>query len=286
MNLGAPTIPIISSMAALSWRYEAWLCDVWGVLHNGVNVFPAAIGACRQFRRKGGSILLISNAPRPFDAVARKLISLGVPDDCYDGLVTSGDVTRSMILRHHNKAIFHLGPERDLPVFAGLNVTLTTADKAAIVVCSGLYDDETETPEDYAALLTGLKDRNLPMVCANPDLMVERGDKLIYCAGALADLYGRMGGQVVYAGKPYGPIYDLAFAQIDELRGAAVSRKKILAIGDGVETDMAGAAAQGIDALFVPSAVHLNGAAFDAASLDKLFAGAAKPIAAQTQLKW
>ncbi len=283
-------IPVLDSISPFARRYDAWLADIWGVMHNGVRPFPNAVEACQLFRQGGGTIVLISNAPRPRETVAEQLLQVGVPADCYDGIATSGDVTRSLIAGYAGRALYHLGPKRDLPIFDGLGVRLAGIDEAAAVICSGLWNDEVETPDDYGPLLGEMRDRGLPMVCANPDIMVERGDALVYCAGALADVYGKLGGEVIYAGKPYAPIYDLAFDLVNEKRGAPLPRHRIVAIGDGIRTDIAGAAAQDIDSVFVASGVHLDGAArtqLSSSTVSRLFsAGGARPVAALAELAW
>jgi HAD superfamily hydrolase (TIGR01459 family) len=220
---------------------------------------------------------------------------LGVPDDAYDATVTSGDLTRYELGKHKGATVFHLGPERDLPIFDGIPVKLGSAEDAELVVCSGLFDDETETPEHYIELLQKLATRRLPMICANPDHLVERGDKLVYCAGALAAIYDTMGGSVVYAGKPYAPIYELAIETISALAERSVARDEVLAIGDGVNTDIAGAASVGIDAVFVASGLHVptnsGGEAgeemLDELHLAELFASAKRrPLGAMRALAW
>lgn len=290
MKLDRPAIPILDSIALLSRRYGAWLMDIWGVLHNGLSPFPAAVEACQLYRQSGGVVILISNSPRPRDGVIQQLRQIGVPDDAYDGVATSGDVTRTLVSAYAGRGMYHLGPERDLGIFTGLPVTFASPDDAAVVVCSGLVDDETEIPEDYAGLLAGLHARGLPMICANPDIIVERGEKLVYCAGALAEAYAGIGGRVVYAGKPHKPIYDLALALVTARRSAALPRHRVVAIGDGIRTDMAGAACQHIDAVFIASAVHVAGARNGGLTPDALahaFDGQKKlPIAAFGQLAW
>ncbi len=283
-------IPILDSIALLSRRYEVWLTDIWGVLHNGVRPFPTAVEACRLFRQGGGLVILISNSPRPREGVAQQLAQIGVPADCYDGIATSGDVTRTLVSAYAGRSVFHLGPQRDRLIFDGLQVEFGGAGDSAAIVCSGLYDDETETPEDYAELLAELQAHSRTMICANPDIRVERGAKLIYCAGALAEAYARLGGEVVYAGKPHKPIYDLALALVTARRGEAVPRHRVVAIGDGIHTDIAGAAAQHIDSVFVASAVHVadarNGALTPAALAEAFASQPAQPIAALGQLAW
>lgn len=290
MKAALPGIPILDSMSPFARRYDAWLTDIWGVMHNGVAPFQNAVDACRVFRQGGGTVVLISNAPRPRETVAEQLLQVGVPADCYDGIATSGDVTRMLVGGYEGGAIHHLGPVRDVPTFDGLGVSLSGLEGAAAVVCTGLIDDETETPDDYGALLAAMGERGLPMICANPDILVERGDRLVYCAGALAESYERIGGKVIYAGKPHGPIYDLAFALVNEVRGSPLHRHRIVAIGDGVRTDIAGAAAQEIDSVFVASGVHLGASArahLNASTLNGLFArDGARPVAALAELAW
>ncbi len=290
MMIEAPLIPILNSISGLARRYDAWLADIWGVMHNGVRPFPQAVEACRVFREGGGVVILISNAPRPRETVAVQLREVGVPADCYDGIATSGDVTRMLMAKYAGEAVFHLGPERDLPIFDGLRVTLGSVADSTAVVCSGLRNDETETPDDYAGLLAEFYQHRLPMICANPDVKVERGDMLIYCAGAIAEAYAKIGGKVIYAGKPHKPIYDLALALVMAKHGSAVPRHRIIAIGDGIRTDIAGAAAQKIDSIYVASAVHMAGfsnGSLRQGDLASLFAGCkARPVAAVSQLTW
>jgi HAD superfamily hydrolase (TIGR01459 family) len=226
--------------------------------------------------------------------VQEQLRHLGVPDQAYDATVTSGDLTRHELGKHEGATVYHLGPERDRPIFHGLPVKLGPPEEAALIVCSGLFDDETETPDDYVERLRALAARRLPMICANPDHLVERGDRLVYCAGALAAIYEREGGSVIYAGKPYAPIYLLALETIAKIVGRDVPRSEVLAIGDGVNTDIAGAAALGISSVFVASGLHVpanSGGdagtdALDARHLAELFAQAGRPLAAMPALVW
>ena len=291
MNDTLQSIRHLESIAPLGTGYDAWLCDVWGVVHNGAVAFPNAVEALSRYREQGGIAVLISNSPRPGDGVREQLRGIGVPDDCYDGLATSGDVTRALLVDRDVERVFHLGPSRDLAIFEGLDIERVDGDEAEICVCSGLYDDESETPEDYRALLRDLSDLEIELICANPDIVVERGDKLIYCAGALAELYENYGGKVVYAGKPHRPIYDLASAVIEDLSGRQLDRSKILCIGDGVATDIAGAAASGHDSVFIASAVHVDGFApgdsLDPEGIVQLFDGLpSRPLGAMSELVW
>lgn len=235
--------------------YDVILCDVWGVLHNGVDAWPQAHRALSRACQGGASVVLITNAPRPCDKVAEQLSVLGVPSGAYDAIVTSGDVTRALISQGPSK-IFHLGPERDLSIYEGLDVDLVAQNEAEVVVCTGLFDDDTETPEDYAGLLQELKDRDLSFICANPDIVVERGERLIFCAGALAQAYAKIGGKTQIAGKPHKPIYEEAICQAEKARGKKVDRKRVLAIGDGMPTDVTGAIDNNLDLLFVSDGIH------------------------------
>ena len=244
---------LIEHFGPLARDYEALLCDVWGVVHNGLAAFPETCTALEQFRQDGGSVVLISNAPRPGAGVIRMLDRLGVARSAYDRIVTSGDVTREFVARRAGY-VYHLGPERDRGIFSGLDIQFGPIETAEYVVCTGLFDDETEGPEDYRPLFAQMQARNLLMLCANPDLLVERGERLVYCAGALAELYGSLGGNVLYAGKPHRPIYDEALAAIEAIRGTRARR--VLAIGDSVRTDLTGAFALGLDCLFVTGGIH------------------------------
>ena len=288
MTPARDTTTIISSAADIAERYDLWLCDIWGVLHNGLQAHPAAHTACTAFRKRGGTVVLITNAPRPWDSVQRQLDRLGVPRTAYDAIVSSGDVTRHLIADYAGMPVYHLGPERDLPIFAGLDIRLTDEDAGLAVVCTGLFDDASETPDHYAQALQRYLSRRLPMICANPDLVVERGTSVVYCAGAIAKAYEAIGGKVHYAGKPYAPIYDLASEEAARRRGHATAKPRILAIGDGLKTDIAGATGWGIASLFIPSGVHVEtGRALDARLIAELFPdNATQPHFAMPRLQW
>lgn len=287
-SMATPHIPVLRSIALLAETSDAWISDVWGVLHDGVHAHPAASEACVRFRAGGGTIVLVSNAPSTGAEVSAHLDALGVPRAAYDAIVTSGDVTRALIADWAGKPVHHLGPDRYLGTFAGLDVTFAPIADAAVVVCTGLVEDDHETPDDYRGLLAGMRARRQPMICVNPDLVVERGDQLIHCAGALAAAYEALGGEVAYAGKPYPPIYARARELIATARGAPVETSRILAIGDGIKTDIAGAAAAGLRAVFIASALHFTSEErLDEATLARLFAGhPAPPIAALEALVW
>ncbi len=242
--------------SALAPDYDVVLSDVWGVVHNGVAAFPEACDALTRFREQGGTVVLITNAPRPNGVVASQVEQFGAPRSIYDAIVSSGDVTRSEIESRPGQSILHIGPKRDLAIFEGLDVRFAPVESADYVICSGLFHEDTETPEDYRPLLDKMHARELFMVCGNPDVVVERGETLLYCAGAIADLYAKSGGDVLYAGKPYAPIYDLALKLAQGIRNKPVDKKRVLAIGDSVRTDCTGAATYGIDCLFVTAGIH------------------------------
>jgi len=279
----------LSHFAALVPHYDALLCDVWGVVHNGLAAFAHACDALMRARARGMVVILITNAPRPSEVVARQLDKLQVPRATYDAIVSSGDVTRRVIEQRRGQRLYHLGPARDRAMFA--DATLAPVEEADYVVCTGLENDEIETPQDYRDRLRKMLDRRLSMVCANPDVVVERGAKLVYCAGAIADLYASMGGEVLYAGKPYRPIYELALAKIEEVARRVPSRERVLAIGDSLRTDLKGAHALGIDFLFVTTGIHageLGGREkLDHAALGDVLAGlGGTPKAVMQKLTW
>ncbi len=247
---------LIPGLSTLAPGYKAVLSDIWGVVHNGVAAFPEAIEALVNFRAGGGRVVLITNAPRPNGPIHAQLASLGVPRNAYDDLVTSGDVTRDRLINGSERRIFHIGPERDLALYEGIEAEVVGESHADIIVCTGLYDDYVEVPEDYRVRLTALAARGLPLVCANPDIVVERGDQLIWCAGALARLYEELGGRVEMLGKPFPPIYDRAHALPNAAAGRDVPYAEILAIGDGLPTDVRGAHTRGLDLLFVTGGIH------------------------------
>lgn len=246
------TAPILRGLHEIAADYDGVICDVWGVVHNGLRADLNACDALRRFRAERGRIVLLSNAPRPIGDLLKQFEKVGVPTDCYDAIVTSGLAARLDLAARAEKArmrILHLGPERDRGVFEGLDVETTDAAHCEAVLCTGLYDDDVETPEDYREMLVGLKARGLTMLCANPDIVVQRGGKLVPCAGALAVLYEALGGTVVWYGKPFRPIYNLAL-------GSLTGAKRVLAIGDGLKTDIKGANGAGLDALFIADGIH------------------------------
>jgi HAD superfamily hydrolase (TIGR01459 family) len=243
------TPAILSGLSEIAGRYDALICDVWGVLHNGVAAFPPAVDALRRYRATGGKVVLLTNAPRPPHCIEPQLTGFGVPADCYDAIVTSGGAARAALSRRAPFKLMHVGPARDIPAYEGLDVTLAGPEEADLVLCTGLFDDDNETLEDYSAIFAKLLARDLPMICANPDVIVQRGDKLVYCAGGLAQAYETLGGKVVYFGKPYAPIYPAALETLGH-------PSRPLVVGDGLATDIKGANLMGYDALFVMDGIH------------------------------
>jgi HAD superfamily hydrolase (TIGR01459 family) len=249
-------------LSEISDRYDAILCDIWGVLHDGLTSFPLASEALVPFRGRGGVVVLISNAPRPFPSIKAQVLKLGVLPESFDAGVTSGDVTIGLMREQAGDYVLHVGPERDLTLLdavreaSGARPKLSSLQDAQYALCTGLRNDEAETLEDYEPELRAMSVRGLTMICANPDIVIHRGDTLIYCAGALARRYEELGGAVIYAGKPYAPIYDQALALAEQIRGASLDRGRVLAIGDGMRTDILGASRAGLDALFVTGGIH------------------------------
>ena len=267
---------------------EVLFSDIWGVVHNGLAAFPEACEALHGFREQGGTVVLITNAPRPADSVQRQLRKLGVADDIYDAIVSSGDLTRHFVADRPGQKMFWIGPERDSSIYRGLDPVLAPMEQADYIVCTGLFDDETELAENYRAMMLEARERKLTLVCANPDIVVERGDRLIYCAGAIAELYLELGGEVIFYGKPHRPIYERAIALAAERRGHAIELDRVLAIGDSVRTDLAGAHGFGIDCLFVTRGIHSEDFEgidqLDPASVRELFGH--PPRALMRELKW
>jgi HAD superfamily hydrolase (TIGR01459 family) len=253
---------ILTSLAELCERYDGVLCDIWGVLHNGERSHPAAVDALRNLRLLGKPVTLITNAPRPKADVEAQLAALGVTSESYDAIATSGDVCAQTIVERLPGLPCLIGPDRDLPVFAaasdlaGRKIAPVPLEEADFAVCTGLVDDTVETPEDYDGVLNALRAKNLAMICANPDLVVYRGEQLVYCAGALAERYEALGGEVEQAGKPYATIYRLALGLLERARNRPLDLDRVLAIGDAMHTDIAGATAMGLDSLLITEGIH------------------------------
>jgi HAD superfamily hydrolase (TIGR01459 family) len=267
---------------------EVILSDIWGVVHNGLESFPEACEALHTYRQRGGTVILITNAPRPADSVQRQLRKLGVADQTDYAIVSSGDLTRNFVADHPGKKIFWIGPERDSSIHRGLDAVMAPLEQADYIICTGLFDDEIESAEDYRAMLLQAREHKLPLICANPDIVVERGDRLIYCAGAIAELYRELGGEAIFYGKPHRPIYERAMALAAERRGQPTSLDRVLAIGDSVRTDLTGALGFGIDCLFLTRGIHSEEFEgidqLDPASVKELFGH--PPRALMRELKW
>jgi HAD superfamily hydrolase (TIGR01459 family) len=282
------TLKFAERLRDLVGGVDVLLSDIWGVVHNGLVAFPEACEALRNFRAQGGTVILITNAPRPADSVQRQLRKLDVADETYDVIVSSGDLTRNFVAGHPGQKMFWIGPERDSSIYRGLDAGIVPLEQADYIVCTGLFDDETESAEDYRAMLLKAHERQLTLVCANPDIVVERGDRLIYCAGAIAELYLELGGEVIFYGKPHRPIYQRAMALAAERRGQAIPLDRVLAIGDSVRTDLTGAHGFGIDCLFVTRGIHSEEFEgideLDPASVKELFGH--PPRALTRELKW
>lgn len=284
-------IPIVSGLSEIAARYDALICDVWGVMHNGYRSYAPAIDALYKFRAECGPVVLLTNAPRPAIDVESMLKRVGAPLDCYDAIVSSGaaareDVERRLQALGRTLKVYHLGPDRDGGVLGGLDIERVDVPEAEIVLCTGLYDDTKETADDYAELFARIKARDLTMLCANPDIVVQRGEDLIWCAGALAQAYEKLGGEVIYYGKPHRPIYNICLAKAAEAAGRDICRP--LAVGDGADTDIKGANLAGIDALFVAQGIHASQLGpLTAEGLAQLFVvPEAHPIAAIPELVW
>jgi HAD superfamily hydrolase (TIGR01459 family) len=289
-------VRLVAGLEEIASSYDVILCDVWGVIHNGIAASAPACEALARFRGRGGCAILITNAPRPGSAVVGQLDRLAVPRAAYDAVATSGDLTRSIVAERKGEVVHHIGPERDKPVFSGLDVTFGALDEADYVVCSGLFDDTRETAEDYRPTLERMRERGLWMLCANPDLVVERGHEIIPCAGAIALAYQEMGGNVFYAGKPHRPIYEAALGLGAKALGREIEPARVLAIGDAIRTDIAGAQRFGIPSLLVARGIHAGELKLDEGGLgasrlsshvqDWLTRQGARPDAVMDRLIW
>ena len=246
---------IIASLAEISAGYDALFCDLWGCLHNGKQPYAAAVAALQAFRAQGGKVCLMTNAPRPNQYVIRQLDRMGVPRDCWDLVVSSGDAAQDAMFEGAvGRRLWHIGTEKDLGFFTDIPddhrdaapVVRVPLEEAEGIVASGPFDELHETPADYRERFLAARDRGLPMLCANPDIVVDLGETRIFCAGALAEYYESMGGKALYFGKPHAPIYDRARRLMDLGPDA-----RYLAVGDGIATDIKGAEAQGVDSIFV-----------------------------------
>jgi HAD superfamily hydrolase (TIGR01459 family) len=248
----------LAGLRDIAGRYDAFFCDVWGVIHDGLNAFEGAAEALVRYRQGGGRVICITNAPRTAPPIVSKLDRMGVPREAYDTIVSSGELARTLIAPFRGNVVHHVGPPTvDDTIYEGLGVTRGSAEDAQAVVVTDL-DDDDDTPEMYIERMKLWRSRGLPLICANPDKVVEHGGRLVYCGGAIADLYAEMGGEVILAGKPYGPIYDEALKRAETAAGKSIPRNRILAIGDSVRTDATGAALVGVDFLFIAGLIHTS----------------------------
>ncbi len=252
---------LISGLSEIAPHHDALICDVWGVVHDGQRHHPAAADALYRFKERHGPVVLLTNAPRVPAEVAAQCTSYGLPSDCYDAIVSSGGAAREELARRsadHGLALYYIGPDRDLPMIEGLNVRRASMGEAEVALVIGLRDDMVETPADYDSELADMRMKGLPMLCANPDLVVHRGERLLYCAGTLAANYEKLGGEAIYYGKPHRPVYESALAAAAQAAKAAgrQSPKRPLAVGDGLLTDIKGANGAGLEALFIADGVH------------------------------
>jgi HAD superfamily hydrolase (TIGR01459 family) len=243
-------------LKSLSTSHPVWFVDIWGVVHNGFTPFTHTTDVLARHRENGGVVILVTNSPRTSAGVEKQLAEIGVSHKSFDAIVTSGDVTRTLILQHGGGQIFHLGPSRDYSIYEGLNVKCVELSNAKSVLCTGLFDELKEIPHDYVPLLISIKQLNLPMICANPDKVVRKGERLLYCAGALAEEFTKIGGKVLMAGKPFTPIYALAVKTAEDILGKALDKSYILAIGDGPETDIKGAANFGLSCVLITGGIN------------------------------
>ncbi|RKQ69541.1 HAD superfamily hydrolase (TIGR01459 family) [Litorimonas taeanensis] len=245
----------LSGLGDIAEDYDAILCDIWGVVHNGKTPNMAACEALERFREERGPVVMISNSPQPSVAIPHSFARIGVPGGFWDAIVTSGDATIDELARRAPGPAFKLGPERDDALYDGLELNFSDLDEAEFISCTGPFDDD-ETPDDYRELLGHAIKRDLEFICVNPDVKVRIGDKVVYCGGALAQLYEKMGGRVVYSGKPHDPIYRLSRAWLEEVLGTLPEVERVLCIGDNIFTDLLGAQEQGYDCLFIQDGLY------------------------------
>ena len=245
-------------LSDLAPHYDAILCDVWGVIRGSRSLYPKALDALARYRRAGGRVILLSNSPRRAESLIHYLYSMGATPDHFDGAVSSGEAIHAELVSRAPGPAFKLGPDWDDALYNGTQMTFAPLEQAEFISCTGLFDYESETPDDYEALLKRALDLGLEMVCANPDIVVHHNDRLLYCAGALAELYEALGGTVVMAGKPHRPVYAKAYDVLNTLNGTPIDKARILAIGDGPGTDIAGATQEGLDAFFITDGVVLD----------------------------
>jgi HAD superfamily hydrolase (TIGR01459 family) len=248
----------LKGISEISDKFDVYFIDLWGVIHNGVQCYPEALKVLEKLKEQNKKIVLISNAPRPAAVVKVFLETIGLKSSCYDFLVTSGDITREYIsLNSSKKNFYHLGPTRDIDLFKDLNVTLTSKEECEEIICTGLVSDEEEKLQDYKTLLDFFLNKKIPLICANPDEVVARGEKIVFCAGALANQYKQEGGVVRYFGKPYSEIYSFALKKIRAHKDFK-DKKEIntLVIGDNIKTDIKGANLSNLDSVLILNGIY------------------------------
>lgn len=258
-------LPELATLGPLRDRYDTLYCDVWGVIRDGSDLLPPAVDALMRFRAGGGRVCLVSNSPRRSSSLVHFLADMGLPDAATDAVVTSGDAIHRQLVKRTPGRAFNIGPERDGSLYAGLDLEFTDIEQADFISCTGPDDYFNGRPEDYDAVLRRALERGLDLVCANPDIVVQSGNRLVFCAGAIARYYREMGGTSIVAGKPHRPIYRLAKRAL-EAKGFEVDLDRVLAIGDGPETDVEGASRAGVDCLFIADGIlgeTLNGGRLD-----------------------
>lgn len=274
-------------LSELAANYDALLCDAWGVIHDGVRLFDGVAEALTAFRRTRGPVVILTNAPRPSSIIPAQLDRIGLPRDAWDAVVTSGDATRALVAARLPAPALKIGPPKDDPLFDGLDIRFVGADEAAFIVCTGLRDEFAEKPADYQDELAAAAARGLVMICANPDRVVNWGGRMVWCAGALADVYADLGGAVEQGGKPHAPIYTLAKSAAENAAGKAIAPARLLAVGDGLATDVLGANRFGIDAVYVAGAGGVHEGAADPAALEALLSREGlSAVATMERLKW
>ncbi len=282
--------PLATNGRELSPNYKIWFCDIWGVVHDGRNAYQPTCDALIKHRNSGGIVIFITNSPRPTHAILPQLRTVGVDPQCYDAIVTSGDVTRKLLMQFKGKKLFHIGPQRDKPLIEGLPLEIVDEQHADAVLCSGLYNDHEEQPEDYDEMLARLFARNLKMICANPDKVVQYGDQLLPCGGALAERYENLGGEVEMAGKPFAPIYDICMQKAKEVAGQDIDKSQVTVLGDGLATDIKGARNNDFAAVFVNGGIHSDddhdGSAQKIAAIAEKAVKGVKIVGAMTRFEW
>jgi len=249
----------LKALRDISNKYDVFFVDLWGVIHNGVECHKDAISTLEHLKKKDKIIILISNAPRPSETVKLFLEKLKLPSYLYDFLITSGDITKEYLNKYStNKKIYHLGPERDKDLFKDLKIIISNKEECDEVVCTGLFFSENETIEQYNEDLFFLKNKNKKLICANPDEVVVRGTKIEYCAGAIANKYKQMGGEVTYFGKPYSDIYYSALKTMNIFEKFKINKIKAFSIGDNLKTDIYGANILKIESLLILNGIYKN----------------------------